>query len=62
VQISQIAGDFLMTYDESDEIKTLANRHNFEVEKVAMKTTLHYQKYELVIGRNLNWLRDFLTN
>ncbi len=59
---SQVKGDFLMTYDESDEIKKLADRHNFEVEKVAMKTTLHYQKCELVIGRDLSWLRDFLTN
>ena len=59
---SQVKGDFLITYDESDEIKRLADKHNFEVEKVAMKTTLHYQKYELVIGRDLSWLRDFLAN
>jgi DNA adenine methylase len=59
---SCIEGDFLMTYDESDEIIKLADRYNFEVERVPMKTTLHYQKYELVIGRNLRWLRDFLTN
>lgn len=58
--ISQVKGDFLMTYDESDDILELAERHDFEVEKVIMKTTLHYQKYELVIGRNLNWLREQL--
>lgn len=60
--VSQVKGDFLMTYDESDEIKKLAEQHSFEVERVAMKTTLHYQKYELVIGRDLGWLRDFLAN
>lgn len=59
---SRIKGDFLMTYDESDEIIKLADTHNFEVERVPMKTTLHYQKYELVIGRDLSWLRDFLAN
>lgn len=58
--ISQVKGDFLMTYDESEDVLELAERHDFEVEKVIMKTTLHYQKYELVIGRNLNWLREQL--
>jgi DNA adenine methylase len=58
--ISRVRGDFLMTYDESDEIKHLAGQYDFEVEKVIMKTTLHYQKYELVIGRDLHWLRGFL--
>jgi DNA adenine methylase len=60
--ISRVNGDFLITYDESDEIKKLADQYNLEVEKVAMKTTLHYQKYELVIGRDLNWLRNFLAD
>jgi len=60
--ISQVRGDFLITYDESDEIKILADKYNFEIEKVAMKTTLHYQKCELVIGRDLSWLREFLSD
>ncbi len=60
--ISQVRGDFLITYDESDEIKILADKYNFEIEKVAMKTTLHYQKHELVIGRDLSWLREFLSD
>jgi DNA adenine methylase len=59
---AQIKGDFLMTYDEADEIIDLAARHHFEVERVPMKTTLHYQKYELVIGRDLRWLREYLNN
>lgn len=61
-QISQIKGDFLMTYDEADEIIELAAKHHFEVEKVPMKTTLHYQKYELVISRDLQWLREYLND
>lgn len=47
-----------MTYDETPEIEALALRHRFEVERVLMKTTHHLQKYEFVIGRDLQWLRE----
>ena len=52
-----IKGDFLITYDDSQEIETLALDRNFQVERVLMKTTHHTQKYELIIGRELDWLR-----
>jgi hypothetical protein len=35
-------------------------KYGFDIERVVMKTTLHYEKYELVIGRNLDWLRELL--
>lgn len=54
--VSQVAGDFLMTYDEASEIEQLAKRHGFEVKRVIMKTTHHAEKYELLIGRNLTWV------
>ncbi|MBM4104038.1 MAG: DNA adenine methylase [Planctomycetes bacterium] len=59
--VSRVKGDFLMTYDDSEDIVRLAEQHHFEVERVVMKTTLHYQKYELVIGRDLSWLREQLS-
>lgn len=49
-------GDFLMTYDDATEIRALAELHNFEVRSVAMKSTHHEQKTELLISRNLDWL------
>lgn len=52
-----ISGDLLITYDDAPEIEALALKQNFEVEKVLMKTTHHTKKYELVIGRDLAWLR-----
>lgn len=52
-----ICGDLLITYDATPEIEALALKRNFEVEKVLMKTTHHTKKYELVIGRDLEWLR-----
>ena len=54
--VSKINGDFVMTYDDAEEIEQLAIRFGFSVRRVIMKTTLHYIKYELVIGRNLEWL------
>lgn len=52
----RLAGDFVLTYDESDEVKALAARSGFETRRIRMKNTHHIQKYELVIGRSLNWL------
>ncbi|MHB9144318.1 MAG: DNA adenine methylase [Symbiobacteriia bacterium] len=53
--VRNLAGDFLMTYDESDEVRALAERNGFGVRRVKMKTTHHDQKYELLIGRSLDW-------
>ena len=47
-----------MTYDDAPEIEALALKRNFEVERVLMKTTHHSEKYELVIGWDLGWLRE----
>jgi len=57
---AKIKGDFLMTYDNAPEIEALSLEWDFEVERVVMKTTHHMTKYELVIGRNLEWLRAML--
>jgi DNA adenine methylase len=52
-----LAGDFLMTYDNSEEIRSLAERHGLQMHLVPMKSTHHEQKLELLIGRDLSWLR-----
>lgn len=52
-----LASDFLMTYDNADELHDLARRHNFDTLLVAMKNTHHAKMTELLIGRNLNWAR-----
>jgi DNA adenine methylase len=54
--VSAIKGDFILTYDDAEEIEKLAIRYNFKVERIIMKTTHHTTKYELIIGNNLNWL------
>lgn len=53
---SNISGDFLMTYDDSTEIKNLALRFGFAVQSVAMKNTHHEIMKELLIAKDLGWL------
>lgn len=51
-----IKGDFVMTYDNAEEVIVLANRFKFDVRPIAMKNTHHAEMTELVIGKNLSWM------
>jgi DNA adenine methylase len=53
---SGLHGDFLMTYDDDEGVRSLARQHNFDMQTVAMKNTHHARMTELLIGRNLSWL------
>lgn len=54
--IGQITGHFLLTYDDTDYIRELAVRNNFEFRTIPMKTTLHFEKLELLISDNFTWM------
>jgi len=54
----KLRGDFLMTYDNAEEVRALAERHGFETKSVPMKNTHHAEMDELLIGRNLDWVED----
>lgn len=54
---ASMAGDFLMTYDDADGVRDLANLHDFDMELVSMKNTHHARMTELLIGRSLDWMR-----
>jgi DNA adenine methylase len=54
--ISSLKGEFLVTYDNSRYISELAQRHGLATRLIAMKTTHHTHKYELLIGSHLDWL------
>lgn len=54
---SSLRGDFLMTYDEAQPIRELAERFGLDVHTVVMKNTHHRVMRELLIGRNLAWAR-----
>lgn len=51
-----LQGDFLMTYDHAEEVKSLARKHGFQMRLIPMNNTHHAQIFELVIGKNLSWL------
>lgn len=61
VATSKLHGDFLMTYDDAQEIRQLARRLCFDVTSIPMQSTKHETKMELLIGRNLHWLRTTST-
>lgn len=53
----RVLGDVLLTYDDAPDVRDLAARHCFEFEPIAMKNTHHAKMTELLIGRDLAWLR-----
>ena len=55
--VSNLRGDFLMTYDNSEEVQSMAVQHGFDFEAIPMKNTHHAKITELLIGKDLNWAR-----
>ena len=54
---ANVQGDFLMTYDNAEGVAELAQKHNFDTQTVGMKNTHHAEMMELLIGRDLDWMR-----
>jgi DNA adenine methylase len=55
-QVSNVQGQFLMSYDDAGSVRLLANNHDFETRSVCMKNTHHTVMQELLISRDLSWL------
>ncbi len=51
-----LCGDFLMTYDNAEELVKMAHCHHFTTQAIPMKNTHHARMTELLIGRDLSWL------
>ena len=47
--VASVAGRALMTYHDVPEVRSLAERHGFEVREVSMMTTRHKMQNELLI-------------
>lgn len=58
----QLRGEFLLTYDNADQVRALAQRHGFEAKPIPMKNTYHTEMTELLIGRNLRWMEEDTKN
>lgn len=56
-----LKGDFLMTYDNAEEVKKMARSHDFQMRLIPMTNTHHATMEELVIGKDLSWMDGFLA-
>jgi len=54
-----LKGNFLMTYDNAEEVKKMARIHRFQMRLIPMNNTHHATMEELVIGRDLSWMDAF---
>ena len=54
-----LKGDFLMTYDNAEEVKIMARQHGFQMRLIPMNNTHHATMEELVIGKDLSWMDGF---
>ena len=52
----ELKGDFIMTYDNADEVKDMASRRGLAAKPIPMRNTHHAEMTELVVGRNLDWM------
>lgn len=48
--------EFLISYDDTEEVRRWAGQQRLDVRTVQMKNTHHARKCELLIGRDLSWL------
>ncbi|HEU5375055.1 MAG TPA: hypothetical protein VFV38_06430 [Ktedonobacteraceae bacterium] len=55
--VSRLQGDFLITYDNTQEVRELARTYGLDMRLVPMKNTHHANIMELLIGRDLSWLK-----
>jgi DNA adenine methylase len=54
--MEEVRGDVLITYDNADEVKALAEKHGFQTALIPMKNTHHVKMAELLIGNDLSWV------
>ncbi len=52
---AQLKGKFMLTYDDTTEIRQLADKYNLLYRTIPMMTTHHLKKNEIIISDNFNW-------
>ncbi|MCF8370555.1 MAG: hypothetical protein K9H64_02960 [Bacteroidales bacterium] len=52
---ARLKGKFMMTYDDTQEIRDLAKNYDLDFRTIPMKTTHHVQKNEIIISDNFDW-------
>lgn len=52
---SRLKGKYMLTYDDTEEIRLLANKYQLLYKTIPMKTTHHIKKNEIIISDNFDW-------
>ncbi|MCD4697957.1 MAG: DNA adenine methylase [Bacteroidales bacterium] len=52
---TQLSGRFMLTYDDTPEIRKLADKYNLNFRTIPMKTTHHIEKNEIIVSDNFDW-------
>ena len=52
---SKLKGKYMLTYDDTSEIRHLAHKYNLDFRTTPMKTTHHLEKNEIIISDNFKW-------
>ncbi|MCP3930726.1 MAG: DNA adenine methylase [Bacteroidetes bacterium] len=52
---AQLKGKFMLTYDDTEEVRELCKKYYFDYRTIPMKTTHHIQKNEIIISDNFDW-------
>lgn len=55
---AQLKGKFMLTYDDTTEIRQLADKYELQYRTIPMKTTHHTTKNELIISDNFTWWNE----
>ena len=54
-KVSRLKSKFMLTYDDTEEIKQLAIKYHLQFKTIPMKTTHHLKKKEIIISDNFDW-------
>ncbi|MDR0414001.1 MAG: DNA adenine methylase [Prevotellaceae bacterium] len=54
---SRLKGKFMLTYDNTAEVRQLAEAYHLSYKTIPMKTTHHREKAEIIISDNFGWWR-----
>ena len=52
---SKLKGKYMLTYDDTPQIRHLAYKYNLDFRTTPMKTTHHLEKHEIIISDNFKW-------
>jgi len=55
---ARLKGKFMLTYDDTFEIRQLADKYQLQYRTIPMKTTHHTKKNELIISDNFTWWKE----